>query len=154
MKETLKVRLVDQRAQMPTKGSLTAAGYDLYALEDTVIPATGHTDLAHDKIAVGRGSVRTGIAIGLPHATYGRISPRSGLAVKHGIDVLAGVVDEGYTGEVIVLLANLTSEAFQIKAGDRVAQLVVERIALCEIEECSELGETDRGAGGFGSTGR
>lgn len=88
-----------------------------------------------------------------PEGTYGRIAPRSGLASKHFIDTGAGVIDSDYRGEVKVLLFNHASDDFPIKRGDRVAQLVLERIYTPEIIEVTDLEESVRGAGGFGSTG-
>lgn len=90
----------------------------------------------------------------VPSGTYGRVAPRSGLAAKHMIDVGAGVVDEDYTGNVGVVLFNLGGEDFAVKAGDRVAQLVCEKIEHPELEEVERLEETERGEGGFGSTGK
>ncbi|KAK8256360.1 dUTP pyrophosphatase [Phyllosticta capitalensis] len=139
--EMLQVQLVSKTAQLPKKGSAFAAGYDLFSSEAVTIPKRG------------RGLVPTGIRIALPAGTYGRIAPRSGLAAKHGIDTLAGVIDADYRGDVGVLLANLSDEDFEVKPGDRIAQLVVERIALPEVVAVEQLDETVRGAGGFGSTG-
>ena len=89
----------------------------------------------------------------MPRGTYGRIAPRSGLAAKHGVDVGAGVIDADYRGEVKILLINHSDVKFDIKKGDRIAQLVLERISLAELNEVSELEETQRGQKGFGSTG-
>jgi dUTP pyrophosphatase len=85
--------------------------------------------------------------------TDGRIAPRSGLAAKHGIDTLAGVIDADYRGPVKVLLANLSDVDFQIKEGDRIAQLIIERIYTPEVAVVEKLSDSVRGAGGFGSTG-
>ncbi len=82
------------------------------------------------------------------------MAPRSGLAVKHHLDVGAGVIDEDYTGNVGVVLFNHSATDFEVKRGDRVAQLICEKIEAPELEECSELETTERGHGGFGSTGR
>jgi deoxyuridine 5'-triphosphate nucleotidohydrolase len=103
--------------------------------------------------AGGRALVKTGIAISLPSGYYGRVAPRSGLAVKNGIDVGAGVIDSDYRGEVGVLLFNFGSEVFRAEAGTRVAQLIVEPMVLVQPVEVSDLDDTQRGAGGFGSTG-
>jgi dUTP pyrophosphatase len=97
--------------------------------------------------------VSTGIAIGIPNGTYGRVAPRSGLAAKHGIDVGAGVIDPDYTGEVKVILFNNSDNDFEIKKGDRIAQLILEKVLTPEIKELGELAKTLRGEGGFGSTG-
>ncbi|EKM56394.1 uncharacterized protein PHACADRAFT_93367 [Phanerochaete carnosa HHB-10118-sp] len=129
---------------LPKQGTEESAGFDLYSAESVQIPA-------RDRKIVG-----TGIAIRAPHGTYAQIAPRSGLAVK-GIDVGAGVVDQDYTGEVRIVLINSTSQSFQVRAGNRIAQVILERIASCNIEEVSSLSslmETQRGSGGFGSTGK
>ena len=101
----------------------------------------------------GRAVVATDLSIACPAGTYGRIAPRSGLAVKKGIDVGAGVVDADYRGPVGVVLFNLGSEEFQVNEGDRIAQLVLEQIIMSPIEVVDKLDETVRGSGGFGSTG-
>ncbi|GAA5893801.1 hypothetical protein JCM8208_001248 [Rhodotorula glutinis] len=133
-------RLVDA-AKMPARGSALAAGYDLAAAEAKVVPAQG------------KALISTGLAIAVPEGTYGRIAPRSGLASKHMIDTGAGVIDADYRGEVKVLLFNHAKEDFQVNAGDRVAQLILERIVTPEPQEVASLADTERGAGGFGSTG-
>ncbi|KGO76246.1 DeoxyUTP pyrophosphatase [Penicillium italicum] len=137
----LLVKKLVESAQAPTRGSAFAAGYDIYAAKETVIPAKG------------KGAVDTGIAIAVPEGTYGRIAPRSGLAAKHFIDTGAGVIDADYRGEVKVLLFNHSDVDFPVKAGDRIAQLVLERIYTPEVSVVEELEESVRGAGGFGSTG-
>lgn len=141
--EELKVFLRSDRATVPTKGSALSAGYDLYAAEDAVIPANG------------QGLVATDLTIIVPIGTYGRVAPRSGLAVKHGISTGAGVVDADYRGEVKIVLFNHAPRDFAIKAGDRIAQLVLERIVNADIAVITkeELDLTERGEGGFGSTG-
>ncbi|RKP35088.1 mitochondrial deoxyuridine 5'-triphosphate nucleotidohydrolase, partial [Dimargaris cristalligena] len=128
-------------AQLPKRGSAGAAGYDLYSCEDAVIPPQS------------RGLVDTGLSIKVPSGTYGRVAPRSGLAVKHFIDTGAGVVDEDYRGIVKVVLFNFGDKPFAIKIGDRIAQLVLERIVTPAVAEVADLDDTDRGEGGFGSTG-
>ncbi|KAF2404018.1 dUTP diphosphatase [Trichodelitschia bisporula] len=138
---SLQIQLLSESAKAPTRGSKFAAGLDLYAAEETVIPARG------------RGFVATGIAIAVPVGTYGRVAPRSGLAAKHGIDTGAGVIDADYRGEVKVILFNFSDEEFAVNVGDRVAQLIVERIVTPEVEVVQMLDQTVRGAGGFGSTG-
>ncbi|CAN3353209.1 deoxyuridine 5'-triphosphate nucleotidohydrolase [Diutina catenulata] len=141
---TLQVHLRSENATLPTKGSALAAGYDLYASEDAVIPKHG------------QGLVATDISVIVPEGTYGRVAPRSGLAVKHGISTGAGVIDADYRGEVKVVLFNHKDADFAVAKGDRIAQLVLERIVNAEIVEISkeELTETVRGEGGFGSTGK
>lgn len=128
-------------ARLPTRGSAEAAGYDLHAAEDAVVGAGS------------RGLVGTGLAITAPAGTYARVAPRSGLAVKHGIGVGAGVVDADYRGEVRVLLLNHGVTDLHVRAGDRIAQLILEKIQTATVREVSELDTSDRGAGGFGSTG-
>ncbi|XP_029987002.1 deoxyuridine 5'-triphosphate nucleotidohydrolase, mitochondrial isoform X2 [Sphaeramia orbicularis] len=138
----LRFAKLSEYATAPTRGSAKAAGYDLYSAYDYSI---GPMDKA---------IVKTDIQIAVPHGCYGRVAPRSGLAAKHFIDVGAGVVDEDYRGNVGVVLFNFGKETFEVKKGDRVAQLVCERICYPDLEEQETLDETERGAGGFGSTGR
>lgn len=143
LSNSLKVQLRSPDAKVPTKGSSAAAGYDIYASQPCVIPARG------------RGIAKTDISFTVPVGTYGRIAPRSGLAVKYGIQTGAGVVDRDYTGEVGVVLFNLSDADFQINKGDRVAQLILEKIVeAAEVVVVESLEQTDRGAGGFGSTGK
>ena len=137
----LNVKKLVPEAKLPTKGSLHAAGYDLYASKGTKVDAK-------QKILVS-----TGISMEIPEGCYGRIAPRSGLAVKNFIDVGAGVIDSDYRGEVKVLLFNFSSDDFEVKEGDRIAQLIIEYVAPTNITEITELNETSRGEGGFGSTG-
>lgn len=103
--------------------------------------------------AHGKQVVLTDIQIEVPTGCYGRVAPRSGLAAKNFIDVGAGVIDEDYRGNVGVILFNHGPEAFEVKRGDRIAQLICEQIVYPQLEEVSSLSETVRGAGGFGSTG-
>lgn len=147
MSTALKVFLLTPEARAPTRGSELSAGYDVYASEAAVVPAKG------------QAMISTGVSIVCPLGTYGRVAPRSGLAVKHGISTGAGVVDADYRGEVKVILFNHGDKDFHVEAGDRIAQLVLERIVTPDLEVLSEhqwaeLKETERGAGGFGSTGR
>uniref|UniRef100_A0A3P9JSA7 Deoxyuridine 5'-triphosphate nucleotidohydrolase n=1 Tax=Oryzias latipes TaxID=8090 RepID=A0A3P9JSA7_ORYLA len=138
----LRFAKLSENATTPTRGSTKAAGYDLYSAYDYTI---GPMDKA---------IVKTDIQIAVPHGCYGRVAPRSGLAAKHFIDVGAGVVDEDYRGNLGVVLFNFSKETFEVKKGDRVAQLVCERICYPELEEQETLDDTERGSGGFGSTGR
>lgn len=143
LNDSLKIQLRSSDATVPTKGSIEAAGYDIYASKPTTIPARG------------QGMASTDVSFTVPRGTYGRIAPRSGLAVKHGIQTGAGVVDRDYTGEVKVVLFNHSDKDFQINKGDRVAQLILERIVDdAEIVVVESLEESSRGAGGFGSTGK
>ena len=118
-----------------------AAGYDLCASQDCIIPAGG------------KGLVKTGLSISFPTGLYARIAPRSGLALKRFIDVGAGVVDSDYRGEVGVILFNHGEQDFEVKMGDRIAQLILEKIDTPPVEEVQGLEGTVRGSGGFGSTG-
>jgi dUTP pyrophosphatase len=140
--KTLKFKRLHPDALLPTRGSSRAAGLDLYAIENVTL-APG-----------ARAAVRTGLAVAVPAGFYGRVAPRSGLAVRHGIDVLAGVIDPDYRGEILCALVNHGREPFEVEKGARVAQLIVERIATPEPAWADELDETERGASGFGSTGR
>jgi dUTP pyrophosphatase len=101
-----------------------------------------------------RQAVPTGIAVEIPPGFYGRVAPRSGWALQHGIDTLAGIIDADYRGEVLVLLVNLGDQPFTAQAGERIAQLIIERAATCQYAWAKELSDTLRDAGGFGSTGR
>ena len=139
--EALRVVVLDNLARLPVRASAGAAGFDLASVEDVVVPARE------------RAAVRTGLRIAVPEGTYGRIAPRSSLALKHFVDVGAGVVDADYRGEVVVVLFNHSRTDFVVRAGDRVAQLVLERILTPEVVVVERLEDTERGAGGFGSTG-
>jgi dUTP pyrophosphatase len=128
-------------AKIPTRGSAGAAGYDLSSTENVCLyPGS-------------RALISTGIAVKLPQGVYGRVAPRSGLAVKHGIHVGAGVVDSDYRGEIKVLLFNHSDTQFQVNIGDRIAQLICEKYEAPEVTIVTSLDETSRGEGGFGSTG-
>ncbi|MGI6265097.1 MAG: dUTP diphosphatase [Acutalibacteraceae bacterium] len=142
----LKIKRLDERAQIPRRATAGSAGMDLHALLD------GPLTLAPGE----RALIPTGIAIGLPSPeTVGLVFARSGLAVKKGLTLsnAVGVIDSDYTGEVRVGLVNLGQEAYTLQPGERIAQLVVAPVYLPEVEEVAELDATDRGAGGFGSTG-
>lgn len=138
----MKVKLLTRTAQKPTRGSYKAAGFDLYADEHTVV------------LGGQRRIISTGISATAPEGCYLRVAPRSGLAAKHGIDILAGVVDADYTGEICVIMQNNDGEPFDVNIGDRIAQLIPERIWQGEIELVHDLDETDRGDGAMGSTGK
>ena len=141
MPERLEFMRLDTAAKLPTRGSRHSAGLDLYSIESLTIPAKE------------RASVRTGLAVAIPHGCYGRVAPRSGLAVRHGLDVLAGVIDSDYRGEIICALINHGNEPLVIDAGMRVAQLIIESIVTPEPVWSEDLSWTERGGGGFGSTG-
>lgn len=126
-------------ALVPARQSDLAAGFDLHSMGDYVIPQGKYIHVA------------TGIACEIPVGAVGLIRPRSGLASRNGIHTLAGVVDADYRGEVIVLLVNLGDTPFEVKVGDRIAQLVVTPV-ITEAQEVAELSVTARGSLGFGST--
>ncbi|XP_019869645.1 deoxyuridine 5'-triphosphate nucleotidohydrolase isoform X2 [Aethina tumida] len=128
-------------AHPPVRGSDKAAGYDLKSAFAYVVPAKG------------KEIIDTGIKIQLPEGCYGRIAPRSGLAAKNFIDVGAGVVDEDYRGILKVVLFNHGDNDFAVQPGDRIAQLICEKIYYPKLVEVKELTDTARGEGGFGSTG-
>ncbi|KAI8437654.1 hypothetical protein MSG28_011905 [Choristoneura fumiferana] len=138
---TLKFTRLSEHAFPPVKGSDKAAGFDLKSAYDYVIPARG------------KGLVKTDLQIELPSGCYGRVAPRSGLAVKNFIDVGAGVIDEDYRGNVGVVLFNHGDQDFNVAKGDRIAQLICERIFYPDLVEVASLSETKRADGGFGSTG-
>lgn len=137
----LMVKRIASTARLPVRGSKFSAGYDLTSSECIRIPAGG------------RHLISTGLTIAVPSGTYGRVAPRSGLAVKKGICVGAGVIDEDYRGVVKILLFNHGDEDYWVNTGDRIAQLILEKIETPEVVEIDELDESERGAGGFGSTG-
>ena len=126
----------------PQKATPNAAGFDLRSASDVTIPAHG------------KALVPTDLSIELPPFCYGRIAPRSGLAWEHFIDVGAGVIDNDYSGNVMVLLFNFNNEPYCVNQGDRIAQLIVEKYKVCEARERTFLPRnSQRGNFGFGSTG-
>lgn len=125
----------------PTRGSAGAAGYDLYANEDVTIGETEFTP------------VSTGVTVAIPPGYYGRIAPRSGLAAKYGIIIGGGVIDEDYRGELKVLMSCLQG-LYDVSRGERIAQLILEKITTPEMEIVTNLDDTERGSDGFGSTGK
>ena len=140
---TVKFVKLNGDAQAPKKAHDDDAGFDLYSCEDYLLKAHGY------------GAVGTGISIELPRGTEGQVRPRSGLAAKNGITVLnaPGTVDAGYRGEVRVILINHSDVDFQITKGMRIAQLMVKPVFETEFIEAESLDESDRGQGGFGSSG-
>lgn len=132
---------VKEDATLPVRGDEGSAGYDVTSNVDDVVPAKG------------RKCIGTGLSARCPDGTYIRVAPRSGLAVKKFIDVGAGVIDQTYTGEIGVVLFNFSDDDFEVKKGDRIAQLIFEKIMTPEVVEVDELPSTERGSGGFGSTG-
>lgn len=143
MTEVLEVTYLTLGATIPTRGSEYAAGLDLYAcLKNLIVIKPGQ-----------RAIIPTGIAVWPPENTYVQIAPRSGLAVRHGIDVLAGIVDEDYRGEVKVVLINHGYFDFVVNHGDRIAQAIVKPYIRPTVTLSSKLPTSDRGESGFGSTG-
>ena len=136
----IQVRKTNPEARILSKGSERAAGRDLYADEEVTIPPGG------------RKLIRTGILLAIPNGSYARIAPRSGLAVKYGLNTGAGVIDADYTGEVKVLLMNTGEDEFRIRKYDRIAQIIIKRIIEEEWKEKLELPTTKRSDKGFGST--
>ena len=144
----LPVMKLNEHATIPTYGSNDAAGMDLYA------NLSGAEGDMYTLAPGERKLFKTGIAVAIPRGFYGRIAPRSGLAYKHGIDVMAGVVDSDYRGDVGVILINLGDEDFEVKHGDRIAQFIIEDYKPCLPVPALSLDDTSRGVGGFGSTGK
>lgn len=143
----LRVLRLDRELPLPRRAHPTDAGIDLYSAQ-TLVLEPGR-----------RALVGTGLAVALPVGTVGLVHPRSGLAWKHGLSIVnaPGTVDADYRGEIKVCLVNTDPETpVTVTRGDRIAQLLVQQVSLCEVEEVSDpadLGETVRGAGGYGSTG-
>lgn len=143
--EILATRL-DQSLPLPQRAQPGDAGLDLYAAEDATLEAGG-----------GRALVPTGLAIAVPEGYAGFVQPRSGLALKHGVTCLntPGLIDSGYRGELKVILVNTDPvQSYEVKKGERIAQLVIQEVAQTRLKEVDELPPSDRGEGGFGSTGK
>lgn len=145
--DTLKIKKIKENARIPARATSGSAGMDLYACID-------------EPVTVNPGEkavIPTGIAIALPSPELGAfIFARSGLAIKHGIGLLnaVGVIDSDYRGEICVGLTNQLSEPYTIAPDERIAQMIIMPVSLIPVEEAEELDETERGAGGFGSTGK
>jgi dUTP pyrophosphatase len=138
----IKVKRLRDGARLPARATDWSAGADLHCVEAfTLRPGE-------------RRLVPAGLAIEIPPGYYGRVAPRSGLAVRHGIDTLAGIIDSDYRGELKVALINLGDQPVSFAAGERIAQLIIERAASCDYFWSEELSETERSEGGFGSTGK
>lgn len=140
------LRRLDPDLPLPSYAHPGDAGADLRAREDALVPAGG-----------GRALVPTGVALALPPGHAGLVQPRSGLALRHGVTVLntPGLIDCGYRDEIKVILVNLDPETdYQVSRGDRIAQLVIQRVEQAAFAVVEELPSTSRGGGGFGSTGR
>ena len=144
--ETLRVMKLDPEAKLPTRGSDESAGYDLYSLTYAIIPPRS------------RAVVSTGIAISMPNIpgfkTVGLIKSRSGFSAKKGMEHGAGVIDSDYTGPIGVVLHNHSNEEIMLEKHTRIAQLLIMPVVTPAVEEVKEIKNTDRGSGGFGSTGK
>ena len=140
------VEKMDPQAKVPTKGSVGSAGWDLYSFENKTIPPQSSAVFS------------TKIRVAMPPGTYGRIAPRSGLSVKHNLDVGAGVIDGDYQGEILVLLRNTGKNKYYVQAGDKIAQLILTKYYDTDLKVVGSVkdlfGSTKRGSDGFGSTGR
>lgn len=138
----IQIKKLSDKAKIPSQASKSAAGYDLYAAEEVLVNT------------MGRKLVKTNISISIPEGYYGRIAPRSGLAYKNGIDVLAGVIDSDYRGDIGVILFNTDHNLdFEVNVGDRIAQIIIEKCHSVNWETVETLDSTVRSEGGFGSSG-
>jgi deoxyuridine 5'-triphosphate nucleotidohydrolase len=135
------VRLLRPSGRLPHQASSEAAGYDIYAAEDVVVPARG------------RALVPTAIALGLPRDVEAQVRPRSGLALHEGIFAHFGTIDPDYRGELMVLLFSHRDTDYAVKAGERIAQIVLAPVLRARFSE-GQIDDTERGQGGFGHTGR
>ncbi len=127
-------------AEIPVRANNGDAGYDLVSVQEKILAP------------LERAVIKTGIKIQIPTNYYGRVAPRSGLAVKSGIDVMAGVIDSGYRGEVGVVLINLSKDKFMVKKGAKIAQLIIESCMPAEWHQVKNLEESQRGSNGYGSS--
>ena len=139
--EILGYVLTSEHSKPPTRASNKSAGYDLYAAEEKLINPWQ------------RVKISSGLKLLLPRETYGHVASRSGLALCHGLFTLTQTIDEDYTGTVYVVLANFSDTEYQIKVGDRIAQLVIQKIKYCQLKQVETLPSTDRNDKGFGSSG-
>lgn len=137
----LRVKRLSESATVPQRATSCSAGYDLHSAEAKVVAAGGNH------------LFKTSIAVEIPEGHYGRVAPRSGLAYRQQINVLGGVIDADYRGEIKIILINHSYEPFTVEQGDRIAQLILEKCSTPEVEEVEELSETVRGESGLGSTG-
>lgn len=140
--KTIKVKKLEPKAIIPTRANQSDAGWDLYSVASR--------NMAPNQRVI----YRTGLSFEIPEGYVGLVWPRSGLATKEGVDVLAGVVDSGYRGEVMVCLLNTGVRYVEIKEGDRIAQILFQEVPHFQLQEVETLQNSDRGEGGFGSTGK
>ncbi len=137
----IKIVKIEEDAKIPNYANLSDAGMDLFSIEEVVL-----------KIGE-RQAIRTGIKTEIPDGYVGLVWDKSGLALNNGIKTMAGVIDSGYRGEIKIVLINLGDEDFEIKKGQKIAQMLVQKVERPEIELVDELNATERGENGFGSTG-
>jgi dUTP pyrophosphatase len=140
----LRIKRLDESLPLPRYAHEGDAGMDLYAAEDAELPP------------MGRALIATGVAVAIPEGYAGFVQPRSGLAIRQGLGILntPGLIDSHYRGEIKVIAINMdSSNPISIARGDKLAQLVIQPVVRCSLEEVAELDETVRGEGGFGSTG-
>lgn len=146
--------MLDEGAKMPTRAHETDAGYDLYAPMPVTVPRSEGAVTPHTVVIdIGSVIIDTGVHIEIPKGYVGFVKSKSGLNVNHGLTA-EGVIDSGYTGSIRVKLYNHTIKDYTFNEGDKIAQLVLLPIITPELEEVDSLEETERGNGGFGSTGR
>ena len=138
----IRVKKIHKDAKLPTYAHHGDAGFDLYAIESVSIPVGA-------RVLVG-----TGIAIEIPDGYVGLIWDKSGLSMVHGLKNLGGVIDAGYRGEIKAGVVNLSDDDYTITAGHKVAQMLIQKVERADIKEVTELSDTPRGHGGFGSTGK
>lgn len=138
---TIKIKKLHEKAVLPQYTKENDAGMDFYASETMIIAPQQ------------RVLVSTGIAMAIPTGYVGLVWDKSGIASKHGLKTMAGVIDAGYRGEVRILVHNLSSQSYTVEAGTKIAQMLIQPVEQREVVEVNELDETDRGEGGFGSTG-
>ncbi|WP_339228348.1 dUTP diphosphatase [Oceanobacillus sp. FSL K6-2867] len=143
MTDTLKIKLVHENAKMPYRANEGDAGLDLFSIEEKVIKATE------------AALIRTGIQMELPKGTEAQVRPRSGLALKHSVTVLnsPGTIDEGYRGEIKIILINHGKEDFKVEKQMRIAQMVIAPVLQVKLEQENVLSNSERDSGGFGSSG-
>ena len=138
----VKIKKLNEQAVMPTKAHPTDAGFDLVASKTTTIPANG------------RALIPTDIAMAIPNGYYGMVVGRSGNTIKRGLVGMTGIVDAGYRNGIGIMAFNLTDTDIVIEQGERAGQIVITPILDCTLEAADELDKTDRGEGGYGSTGK
>lgn len=153
----MKIKL-DNGAYLPTRAHSTDAGLDLYSMEEKTIRSVGSfnfdaKEFAPVKLPCGE-TFDTGVHMEIPAGYFGKIESRSGLNVKHSVVSCGGVIDSDYRGSIVVKLYNFGTEPYTVHKGDRIAQLIIQSCLLPELELVSHLDETERGNGGFGSTGK